>query len=166
MDSSAETSVRQAGVEDVEVIAPLFDAYRQFYKCPPDLQRASEYLSSRIGQGESTVFVAFSGDGEAVGFTQLYPTFCSLETSPIFVLNDLFVASESRQHGVGRALMNKAEEFGRAQGAVRLELATQKTNVKAQSVYESLGWVRDEVFLHYSLPLTTTPSISGVFRGE
>ena len=166
MDSSAEISVRQAGVEDVEVIAPLFDAYRQFYKCPTDLQRASEYLTSRIGQGESTVFVAFSGDGAAVGFTQLYPTFCSLETSPIFVLNDLFVASESRQHGVGRALMNKAEEFGRAQGAVRLELATQKTNVKAQSVYESLGWVRDEVFLHYSLPLTTTPSISGVFRGE
>lgn len=122
-------------------------------------------LTSRIGQGDSTVFVAFSGD-EAVGFTQLYPTFCSLETSPIFVLYDLYVASEGRQHGVGRALMTRAEEFGRAQGAVRLDLTTQRTNVKAQSVYESLGWVRDEVFLHYSLSLVTVPSISGVFRGE
>ena len=54
----------------------------------------------------------------------------------------------------GRALLARAEEFGRANGASRLDLSTAKTNVKAQSVYESLGWVRDEVFLQYSLPLT------------
>lgn len=166
MESSLEISVRQAGVEDVEAIAPLFDAYRQFYKCPADLQLASDYLTSRIGQGDSTIFVAFSGGGEALGFTQLYPTFCSLEASPIFVLYDLYVAPESRARGVGRALMTKAEEFGRAQGAIRLDLTTQKTNVKAQSVYESLGWVRDEVFLHYSLSLDSAPSVSGVLRGE
>lgn len=153
MQMSAEVAVRQASSEDVDALAPLFDAYRQFYDCPPDLPLARAYLADRIGTGESTVFIASTRAGDVVGFTQLYPTFCSVEASPIFVLYDLFVAPASRQHGVGRALLSKAEAFGRASGASRLDLSTAKTNVKAQSVYESLGWVRDKVFLQYSLPL-------------
>jgi len=31
-----------------------------------------------------------------------------------------------------------------------MDLTTARTNVVAQSLYESLGWVRDEVFLGYS----------------
>jgi ribosomal protein S18 acetylase RimI-like enzyme len=31
-----------------------------------------------------------------------------------------------------------------------MELATAKSNEIAQAAYESLGWVRDEVFYHYS----------------
>ncbi|MFJ6416301.1 GNAT family N-acetyltransferase [Paeniglutamicibacter sp. NPDC091659] len=153
MENSAAVSIHQAGMEDVESLAPLFDAYRQFYDCPPDIPLARAYLSERIGLGESTVFIASTGGGDLVGFTQLYPTFCSVEASPIFVLYDLYVSPASRQLGVGRALLAKAEEFGRANGASRLDLSTAKTNVKAQSVYESLGWVRDELFLQYSLPL-------------
>lgn len=154
MEMSAEVAVRQASSQDVDALAPLFDAYRQFYDCPPDLPLARAYLADRIGTGESTVFIASTGAGDIVGFTQLYPTFCSVEARPIFVLYDLYVAPASRQHGVGRALLTNAETFGRASGASRLDLSTAKTNVKAQSVYESLGWVRDDVFLQYSLPLT------------
>lgn len=154
MEMSAEVAVRQASSQDVDALAPLFDAYRQFYDCPPDLPLARAYLADRIGTGESTVFIASTGAGDIVGFTQLYPTFCSVEARPIFVLYDLYVSPASRQHGVGRALLTNAEAFGRASGVSRLDLSTAKTNVKAQSVYESLGWVRDDVFLQYSLPLT------------
>ncbi|MFF5790733.1 GNAT family N-acetyltransferase [Paeniglutamicibacter sp. NPDC012692] len=154
MEKSAAVSVHQAGMEDLEALAPLFDAYRQFYDCPPDLPLARAYLADRIGRGESTVFIASTGNGDVVGFTQLYPTFCSVEASPIFVLYDLYVSPASRQLGVGRSLLAAAEEYARANGASRLDLSTAKSNVKAQSVYESLGWVRDELFLQYSLPLT------------
>jgi hypothetical protein len=33
---------------------------------------------------------------------------------------------------------------------VRMDLTTARTNQAAQSVYASLGWVRDDVFLAYS----------------
>ena len=36
-------------------------------------------------------------------------------------------------------------------GAVRLELATARTNHIAQALYEALGWVRNEEFHRYSL---------------
>lgn len=35
-------------------------------------------------------------------------------------------------------------------GKRRMDLTTAKTNRAAQSLYESLGWVRDEVFWAYN----------------
>ena len=71
----------------------------------------------------------------------------------IFVLYDLFVDDGVRRAGVGRQLMLAAQAFGREAGAVRLDLGTARTNARAQALYESLGWQRDDVYLVYSLPL-------------
>lgn len=46
--------------------------------------------------------------------------------------------------------MPAAEALAREHGVARLDLTTAKANLKAQSVYESLGWVRDEVFFAYN----------------
>jgi ribosomal protein S18 acetylase RimI-like enzyme len=58
-----------------------------------------------------------------------------------------------RRAGVGRAMMLAAQAFGREAGAVRLDLSTARTNTRAQALYESLGWQRDDVYLTYSLSL-------------
>jgi ribosomal protein S18 acetylase RimI-like enzyme len=63
------------------------------------------------------------------------------------------VDPEVRRAGVGRALMLAAQAFGRGAGAVRLDLTTARTNARAQALYESLGWQRDDAFLTYSLAL-------------
>jgi ribosomal protein S18 acetylase RimI-like enzyme len=52
--------------------------------------------------------------------------------------------------GVGRALLLSAESLAKRNGKSRMDLTTAKTNLKAQSVYESLGWKRDEIFYAYS----------------
>jgi GNAT superfamily N-acetyltransferase len=71
----------------------------------------------------------------------------------IFILNDLFVASEARGRGVGSALLHAAAGYGRSAGALRLVLSTEVTNTTARSVYEKLGWTRDTVFCVYQLTL-------------
>jgi ribosomal protein S18 acetylase RimI-like enzyme len=146
-------SIRQATAADVDLVAPLFDAYRQFYRQPADLPRARRFLAERLSQRQSTVLVAETTDGAAVGFVQLYPCFSSIRAAPVFILSDLFVAPSSREGGVGRLLMEAAAQFARATGAVGLELATAKTNAPAQRLYESLGWQRDEMFYQYGLDL-------------
>ena len=93
------------------------------------------------------------GDASLAGFCQLYPTWCSVAAARIFVLYDLFVDDGVRRAGVGRQLMLAAQAFGRAAGAARLDLSTARTNARAQALYESLGWRRDDVFLTYSLSL-------------
>lgn len=147
-------AVRQAGPGDVDLVAPLFDAYRQFYQQPSDPALARAFLAERLARGESVVFLA-ERDGRAVGFVQLYPLFSSTAERPrrLWLLNDLFVAPEARGGGVGRALMDRARRLAEETGAVGLELATARTNTGAQRLYESLGYRLDEQFLRYELGL-------------
>lgn len=145
-------AIRKAESTDVEALAPLFDAYRQFYEQPADLAGAWRFLSERMSRGESTIFLAELG-GQAAGFAQLYPCFTSAGMARIFILNDLFVTPEMRGQGVATALLRRSAEFGRAEGAVRLSLSTATDNLAAQTVYEREGWKRDDVFLNYRLGL-------------
>ena len=144
--------LRHATLDDLDALAPLFDAYRRFYEQPGDVALASEYLHARMERGESTILVA-EADGELLGFCQLYPSWCSVAAARIFVLYDLFVDEGVRRAGVGRALMLAAQDFGRRAGAVRLDLSTARTNARAQALYESLGWRRDQEFCEYGLTL-------------
>lgn len=90
-------------------------------------------------------------DDRAVGFTHLFPIFSSTRCRRLWLLNDLFVASEGRGQGVARALLRVAEQYARSTGACGLELATAHTNTPAQRLYESLGWQLDRTFRHYEL---------------
>jgi ribosomal protein S18 acetylase RimI-like enzyme len=142
-----------AGLQHLDPLAELFDAYRQFYRQPAARKRARDYLAARISQHESVVFLALDEGGTALGFTQLYPTFCSVATAGIWVLYDLFVANSARRRGVGRALMERATEHALSTGAVRIDLSTALDNAPAQALYENLGYQKDSEFFVYSLDL-------------
>ena len=142
--------IRRATAADVDAIAPLFDAYRQFYGLASDLPLARQFMAERLSRGESLVLFARQGDA-ALGFVQLYPTFSSLKAARICVLYDLFVAPEARRAGLGRRLMTAAAAEAQRIGAVSLVLSTARTNLAAQRLYESLGWQRDDGFFEYWL---------------
>jgi ribosomal protein S18 acetylase RimI-like enzyme len=131
-------------------VASLFDAYRQFYKQPADLSLARRFIHERLSRDESVLFVAEDETKTIVGFCQLYPTFCSVRAAPTYTLYDLFVIPEARGSGAGRALMLAAEAHGLAAGVARMDLSTARDNTVAQALYESLGWLRDEVFFVYN----------------
>jgi len=143
--------IRESVREDLPALGKLFDEYRQFYQLPTDVQKATAYLEARLGARESVVLIAADEAGQLLGFTQLYPTWCSLLAGPVYVLYDLYVALQARRRGVGRALLKAAAQRGQRDGKLRMTLSTAKTNADAQSVYESLGWQRDNEFYVYNL---------------
>jgi len=142
----------QATPADVGVVAPLFDAYRQFYKKPPNEEAARRFLFARLSKGESVLFFA-QQQKLAIGFVHLYPVFSSTNLTRQWILNDLFVAPDARQHGVAHALMDRARQFAESTQADGLMLETATDNFTAQRLYESLGWKRDEEFYRYFLAL-------------
>ncbi|MFV1979747.1 MAG: hypothetical protein ACC655_01210, partial [Rhodothermia bacterium] len=81
-------TIVEVGPDDLDVLVPLFDAYRVFYEQPSDPERARTFLTARMRMGESTIFLA-GLDGEPAGFVQLYPSFSSVSTARIWILNDL-----------------------------------------------------------------------------
>ena len=148
-----DTVISRAGPADLDALAVLFDAYRQFYGQPSDLAAAHAFLRARFEHGESFVFIALDGD-TPVGFTQLYPSFSSVSLARIFVLNDLFVHECARRKGVASKLLSAATEFAQALGAVRVSLSTAISNKSAQAVYQAAGWTRDQQFLIYHFPIS------------
>lgn len=145
-------TVSHAQPADLDALAALFDAYRQFYGQPSDVPGAREWLRSRLRFGESKVLVARQGS-TAVGFAQLYPMFSSVRMARTWVLNDLFVLPATRRQGVARALLDAAAAFARADGAASIQLETARDNAAARATYRDAGWHEDAT-QWYSLSLS------------
>ena len=148
--------ITRADEQHIPQVSRLFDLYRQFYECDPDLELAGQFIGERISNNESVIFVAIDDDGSTAGFTQLYPSFCSVQAVKILILYDLYVDAPYRKHGVGRQLMNRATDYARETGAERLDLLTHETNKPGQALYESLGYHRaNSDFYAYSLDVNS-----------
>ncbi|MGY1409974.1 N-acetyltransferase family protein [Luteimonas sp. A611] len=146
------TTVTHAQPADLDALAVLFDAYRQFYDQPPDVAAARDWLRNRLRFGESRVLLA-RRDGVPVGFAQLYPMFSSLRMARIWILNDLFVLPATRRQGVARSLLDAAAAFAREDGATGIQLETTQDNAAARATYRAAGWQEDAT-QWYSLSFT------------
>jgi ribosomal protein S18 acetylase RimI-like enzyme len=144
--------ILQATPADVGALAPLFDAYRQFYKKPPNEEAARRFLFARLSKDESVLLFA-QHERNAVGFVHLYPVFSSTSLARQWILNDLYVVPDARKQGVAHALMDSARKFAESTQADGLMLETAADNHTAQRLYEHLGWKRDEEFYRYFLGL-------------
>jgi GNAT superfamily N-acetyltransferase len=143
--------IKKATVEDVKLIAPLFDAYRIFYNQSSDETAAAGFLHERLSKNESVIFIAFVNN-VAAGFCQLFPIFSSVGLKRAWLLNDLYVSENARGQGIAVALLNQAKGFGIETDAGWLLLQTGADNHTAQSVYEKNGWKKVTDFF-YELPL-------------
>lgn len=148
----ADTSLRRAGPDDLAQLAPLFAAYRQFYRCAPAPEAEAAYLAARLAEPEIGLALALRA-GRAVGFVHLYPQPSSLGLGRNYYLSDLYVAPEARQGGVASALLDWAVAYAGAQGAGGLSLETAHDNYPAQALYERSGWRRESEFRTYFFPL-------------
>lgn len=146
-------TIRRATIQDVPLVAPLFNAHRIFHNQPSDLHGGVEFLAERLRLSESVLFVVEYGIDQVVGFTQLYPAFTSLGLRRLWILNDLFVAPEARRLGIASALLEMARRHGLETGVAALILTTGTENVQAQATYEAHGWKRDERYFTYELNL-------------
>ena len=146
-------NILRANIGQLEALAVLFDQYRCFYDQASDPEACRKFIGDRLSNDESVIFAAQTDDGEIVGFTQLYRSFCSVEMKELIYLYDLFVAPHARRQGVARALLDAARQYAYNRGAGRLQLETAISNLPGQALYQDLGWERDEEFYTYHLAL-------------
>jgi len=139
-------------LNELDQVSQLFNQYRMFYGQASNLEGAKEFIKERIENNESVIFLAVENDSPA-GFVQLYPIFTSVGMNRKWLLNDLFVAEDYRRHGVGKALMNKAKDLAVETRAAGILLETTKDNVKAQALYESLGYEKEDAVYFYNLSI-------------
>lgn len=155
-ESTNSYTIIEATLAHLDLVAPLFNDYRIFYKQPADLAAAHAYLQARLENEESLIYVAVreaAGGLVGLGFTQLYPLFSSLSLKRIWVLYDLFVAPHARRQGVGEALLVRAKVLAEETAAAEIVLDTAVDNYAAQALYKKVGYKREEAFYTYYLSL-------------
>ena len=148
-----EFEIIKANVNHIKQVGELFDLYRQFYKYVSNINESTDYISERIKNNESIIFIATNKQKEAMGFVQLYETFGSLDLGKIIILYDLYVKKNHRKNKIGRQLMLKSHEYAKKINAKRIQLSTATDNFIGQSLYESLGYVKDADFYTYDFEI-------------
>lgn len=127
--------IREATLEDIEMLAVLFDEYRVFYKKKSDVVGAVNFLRDRVVNNESKIFVILDDGNTFAGFVQLYPIFSSTRMKKLWLLNDLYVSERYRGKGFSKELIERAKELARSTNACGLLLETSKSNTVANSLY-------------------------------
>ena len=107
-----DLKIIRANKNHIDGVSILFDLYRQFYKYQKDLNNSQNYITKRIINNESNIFICLYNE-KIVGFVQLYETFDSLNLNKKLVLYDLYVLEKYRKLGIGRKLMNKSKDFAK-----------------------------------------------------
>ncbi|WP_100076978.1 GNAT family N-acetyltransferase [Chryseobacterium camelliae] len=136
---------RKATLQDIGQLSELFDQYRIFYHKTSDVPAAEQFLTERIENGDSKIFVA-EIEERLVGFVQLYPLFSSTRMKRYWLLNDLFVNESYRGKGFSKELIEQAKEIAQSTDACGILLETGKSNDIGNKLYPSCGFeLYDEV---------------------
>ena len=83
--------------------------------------------------------IARDADGRAVGMVHWLTHASTWSPSPYVYLEDLFVASDARGGGVGRALIGHVTDWARERGLSKVYWQTAADNATARALYDSLA---------------------------
>ena len=115
---------------------------------PGEADRYWQGVEAAIEKGARRLWVAREPSGDRTGTVQL-----DLETRPNgshrAEVMKLMVHSGSRRRGIGRALMQAAEDDARRLGRTTLVLDTRQGD-PSESLYHSMGWERAGIIPRYA----------------
>lgn len=148
-----DITIRTADPTDEAGWRRLWHQYFDFYETDiPDTVTNATW--SRIISDDVPhmgALVARRAGGGLVGMLNYVIHDITWSIAPVCYLEDLFVVSEARGEGVGRALIENLAERGREAGWHRIYWNTARDNAPAQILYnkvaERTGWVRYDLDL-------------------
>jgi GNAT superfamily N-acetyltransferase len=125
-----------------------------------DARRVYESYTEEVEQGRRLLLAAFLDD-ELVGTVQV--VFAPHPNQPHRAeIARMLVRRSARRLGIGRQLMQRAEQEAHAEGKTVLVLDT-VTGDDAERLYERLGWTRVGVIPNYALYPDGRPCSTTVF---
>jgi GNAT superfamily N-acetyltransferase len=135
-----EFTIRDATVKDwPEVAGLLVELGRDV---PPSATTNPSHLihfGGHLGRRETVTLVAEQGD-RLLGFLDMEYRQRLGHHRPQAWVNDLVVTATTRSHGVGKALLDRAEELAEHRGCFRMSLETAVWRDRTHAFYMREGW--------------------------
>ncbi|MDF2701214.1 MAG: GCN5-related N-acetyltransferase [Rubrobacteraceae bacterium] len=155
MESERDFIIRPGRREDVEEATRLWmrsaqehTEHDQIYATAPGAERVMRrFLADLTASSHTFLFVAESG-GQTVGFIsgelrEGSPTFRQRTWASV---DDVFVEPDSRNLGIGRALIQSVEAWAKERGANGISLQVAAANRRGRKFYEELGFREVSVY--------------------
>jgi ribosomal protein S18 acetylase RimI-like enzyme len=120
----------------VALIGELFAIETAFTVDPA---RQEKGLRALLAAPNAHILVAEAGH-DVVGMCTVQLTVSTAEGGPSGLIEDVVVDRAWRGKGIGRALLDEAEAWVRAQGASRVQLLADQRNAPALDFYAARGW--------------------------
>jgi GNAT superfamily N-acetyltransferase len=135
-------SPRLATAADAVIVARLLDAFnREFHALTPGPKVLAARLRRLLAGTDVIAFLA--GDpAVAVALLTLRPNIWF--DGPVGLLDELYVAPESRGGGIGSALLVAVESVTRERGGRLVEIAVDGADTDARRFYERHGYTNTE----------------------
>lgn len=106
----------------------------------PLAQEVRDRLPSMLHEHPNAlVFLARAGV-RPVGVTTCFLTVSTFRAMPLLNIHDLAVVPDSRGQGIGRRLLQAAEDHARGKGCCKLTLEVQQDNTPARTLYQRFGF--------------------------
>ena len=150
MSTNSVIRIRSASFSDRDFILSLVPRLVEFG--PPSWRDVSQMITTDIQVLRDTLtnpspdtafFIAEDENGIPLGFIHLQTGTDYYHHARHGHIANLIVAREGEGRGIGRLLMEKGEEWARAQGFRWLTLSVFAQNMRARDVYERSGYGED-----------------------
>ncbi len=140
--SGMSLSIRPATVDDVPLILEFIRGLAEYEKLAAEVEATAERLQATLfpatGRPAAECVLAFA-EGTPAGFALFFTNYSTFLAQPGLYLEDLYVKSEQRGRGIGKALLLHLAKLANARGCGRMEWAVLDWNAPAIAFYESLG---------------------------
>jgi GNAT superfamily N-acetyltransferase len=137
--TGANIAIRPIGLDERAEWEPLWKGYQAFYKVVISDETTAVTWARLHDPAEPMGVLGAYVDGRLCGIVHyLFHRSC-WSIGNYCYLQDLFVAADARNHGLGRALIVAVEERARAAGASRVHWLTHETNADARALYDKLA---------------------------
>lgn len=102
------------------------------------------------------IFVAEDEGGRVAGLLTISHRWTLWHAGPCALIEELVVEEGARSKGLGRALIQTALDWAKAQGCSEIEVSTDEDNTDAQAFYRRLGFENIALLLEYELDEATS----------
>ncbi|MGN0542049.1 MAG: GNAT family N-acetyltransferase [Acutalibacteraceae bacterium] len=136
---NGKTEIRFATAQDIPIILDFIKKLAEYEKMSDEVVATEELLNEWIFQKRKAEVIFALEDGKEVGFALFFHNFSTFLGKAGIYLEDLFVLSEYRGMGHGKALLSKLAEIACERGCGRLEWSCLDWNKPSIDFYLSLG---------------------------
>jgi ribosomal protein S18 acetylase RimI-like enzyme len=127
---------------DAEALLEVLDSYARdpmggAAALPADVRQ--RLIPALRQQPQALVLLAFDS-AHVVGLANCFFGFSTFAARPLLNVHDLAVLPTHRGQGIGRALLQAAEERARLRGCAKLTLEVREDNARARGLYHDHGF--------------------------